>query len=936
MISPAPSVDQLFKAACECSPLDRAAFLEHACRHSPMMRRLVEEKLRENGYLEADPSEIVTQIFPHDDIRHGEVASVTEACYSPGQTIAGRFKIVRYIARGGMGEVYEVEDRFLQGVHVALKLIRPEIAGDRNASHRFEQEVLLARKVTHPNLCPIYDIARSEDESSPALFLTMKLIHGETLASRLGGVTRIQPEEAVGIFLQILGGLAAIHSAGVIHRDIKPNNIMLDSSGPQLCVSIMDFGIACLYEPEVTMLTRSLVVGTPGYMAPEILQGEGPSQASDLFAFGVVIHEVLTGSRPKVGSHGLNVESSPDLDKSGVPPVFIHTVKEFLSTDKMRRYRAFEEIQDTLGHAPASLDRTFRKARGAAANVSSRRRFLFGSTLLSLATVGGITWRWNELRNYLNPLPVKRFVALLGWPSTDDAKVESTVDSIIDSIGAELIRAEAFDRNLLIIPHGSGKRVTTPAQLNELRETLGANLIFATSGSIRTDVIHLLFRVLDPATMHTLREKALKVPFDHLIFSSEKAIKIAAELLNITSYKPQTQHSIAGTSDSAAYADFQSAESSMKEENDKGLNNAIEKYRQAIDKDPSYAIAQARLSWAYLRLYGLRGDAAALALASANSQSAIRLDPSLVDAHVGLAWAYQQTGDEGKASEEMSKAITLDPNNPHTLIYQAHLFAAGDKWDPAKQVFARVLQLRPNYWLAHQELGVILDLQGNYREALIQFRAASLASPKNALAIKNVGSVYLQLGELGEALNALTKSFQLNPDDTAAVALASVMRLKHNYGEAIHYADLATKLNPSEPVNWLELGDSYSARPGLHKEAISAYRRAVTSQEETLRTSPNDGPGWMLLALCRAKAGELATAETLIAKAESLHADDMDSQLIKVRTFALLGRTEDALATIERCLNRGDTRFQLESMPDLGPIRKNPRYQRLFDSTVAG
>ena len=246
--------------------------------------------------------------------------------FIPGQVIAGRFTVIRYIARGGMGEVYEVEDRFLQNAHVALKLVLPEIAGDAGSSHRFEQEVLLARKVVHPNLCPIYDIARCDDPAPAFLFLTMKLLSGETLAARLQRALPIARGEAIAIFRQLVAGLAAIHAAGVIHRDIKPNNVMLDRGGPDLRATIMDFGLARLHQAEITIASQSLVAGTPGYMAPEVLRGQGPSQAADLFALGVLLHQVSTGDPPSFKALSLTVEPTPKLDKADLPPVFIHTV----------------------------------------------------------------------------------------------------------------------------------------------------------------------------------------------------------------------------------------------------------------------------------------------------------------------------------------------------------------------------------------------------------------------------------------------------------------------------------------------------------------------------------------------------------------------------------------------------------------------------------
>jgi serine/threonine protein kinase/Tfp pilus assembly protein PilF len=934
MISPPQSVEQLIDAARKCSPADRTALLDRACGTSSALRRLVEERLSAE-----DPSGAAAAGASPDpgtgtDPSSGSSQLSNVGRFASGQIIAGRFTVIRYIARGGMGEVYEVEDRFLQGVHVALKMILPEIAGDAGSSHRFEQEVLLARKVTHPNLCPIYDIARSDDPPPPFLFLTMKLLTGETLSSRLRRPGPVPREEAITIFRQMVAGLAAIHAAGVIHRDIKPNNVMLGYAGTELCVSIMDFGLARLHDPETTMATRSLLAGTPGYMAPEILRGQGPSRGADLFALGVLLHQVLTGDRPHFGALSLSVEPSPALDTADAPPAFIHAVKEFLSNDPQRRCIAFEQIQSTLGSGPSSAALATREGSDSR-RLLTRRQFAIGSALATCAVAGGITWKWDRLYDLLHPLPTKRFVALLNWPPPD-AGVKPMLLGVIDAIGRELSRAEQFDRNLLVIaPQHTPGNLTTTAQLNEARESLGANLILAASGTTQANELHLSLRVLDPSSTNPLRTKQITVPLDQQESLPQKAVRAAAELLDIIGFQPDDQRSKVGTDNPDALKAFQAAEALRAQQNDTGLDASIDKYKQAIDIDPSFAVAQAKLAWVYLRSYGLHRDALALSQAGLYCNSAIKFDPNLVDAHLGLADFYRYKGQDKDASREMSKALALDPSNAHTLIYEADFYAQDNRWDEAEGTFDRVLNLRPNYWLAHNEWGAVLEDQGKYSQALLEFRLASLAAPRNAFALKNIGSAYLELGKIPEALQSLNVSFNLNPGDMAAIALAEAFRVERKYSEAIDYGLRAVKSNPNEPYNWLELGDVYSSSGRFRAEADEAYKRAAAAQEEKRLTSPKDGPGLMLLALCSAKTGDTERAITLIAKAESLHSDDMDSQLYKVRILELAGRRDDALATIARCLSRGQTLFRIESMPNLEKLRASPEFKRIKASTVS-
>ncbi len=355
-------VEQLFEAALARQPAEREAFLEKACGGDSELRRTVEQLLAgdETGgsFIEHPPIEFldrpgkcppgvagVTVTVDAD-----QISSLPQAAgrLKPGQVLIDRFVIVRFIAKGGMGEVYEAEDRFLQGVHVALKTILPHIADDPALQQRFEREVLLAREVSHSNLCPIYDIFRCAQPPPNFLFLTMKLLPGETLAARLRGPTPISTEERLAILKQMAAGLAAIHAAGITHRDIKPSNIMLEGSGSDVRLCITDFGLARTYEAEPSVSGTGAVAGTPDYMAPELYMGRPPSQATDLFAFGVVLHQVFTGQKPTLAPDSSSVIVSPRLSSSGVPSFCVRLIVECLDRDPTRRCQAFERALDSL------------------------------------------------------------------------------------------------------------------------------------------------------------------------------------------------------------------------------------------------------------------------------------------------------------------------------------------------------------------------------------------------------------------------------------------------------------------------------------------------------------------------------------------------------------------------------------------------------------
>jgi eukaryotic-like serine/threonine-protein kinase len=942
MASQEQTVEQLFVAALDRSPEDRRAFLDRVCAGAPDLRQRVEDLLLANDQagsflasqkliFAADQSDITRPGSSGDRANPPVSDHASAGRFEPGQKIAGRFTVIRYIARGGMGEVYEVEDQFLQRVHVALKMILPHIAEDAGSTHRFEQEVLLARRVIHPNLCPIYDISRSQDPAPPFLFLTMKLLSGETLAARLARPPVIPRDETLSIFRQMIGGVAAIHDAGVIHRDIKPNNVMLDRSGSELCLSIMDFGLARLYDSQTTVLARGFIAGTPGYIAPELLRGDAPSQATDIFALGVLFQQIMISDQADVELRGLSAKPSPALDAADVPPVFIHSVKEFLSADPARRRRAFKQIQSTFGSAGSVATQSSFGLSNTSRPLLTRRSFVIGSAITACAATGGVVWKRERIYEFLHPLPPKRFVAILGWPAPDP-RVRPMLMGLIDAMASELARAEVFDHNLFITAPRTVTEMKTPAQLNDVRESLGANLVLATSTVPSSKEFHVSLEVLDPSSTRPLRTKLIRVPVNQQVSLPGMVVRAAAGLLDISRYQPQDKRLQVGTYNRDALDAFQSAEALMKQPNFTGVESAIAQYKQAVDLDPRYALAYAKLALAYLRFYDMRRDSSSMVLAKANADTSLSLDRDLVEGHMALASVFEGTGDETNALREMESALALDPSNPKTLTYQGQIFARLNRWDDAEKNFLRVLKERPNYWLPYNELGMSYNSQGNYPKALETFRAASLTAPKNTLALSNVASLCFQLGRFDEAIETAKKSMAIEPNDIAAATMAEVLRAQKKYTEALPWAQLAVKLNPTEPTNLLELGDCYSRVRGHSADAETSYKSAAQMQEQQMQTDPTNGPGWMLLALYRIKSGKPESASALVKKAESLNAADLYSQLFKVRILELLGDREGALATLNACMQRGATSYQMDASVDLDSLRSDPRYTSIMNS----
>ena len=284
--------------------------------------------------------------------------------FTPGALLAERFRIVRFLGRGGMGDVYEAEDEEVQG-RVALKTVRAEIAATPGTLERFVREIHLARKVTHPNVCRIFDISHHGHGEERVTFLTMELLSGETLEARLKRDGPLRESEALPVVRQMVEGLAAAHRAGVVHRDFKPANVMLvPEEGGGVRPVVTDFGLAHGGEPAGGGLTLyGDILGTPSYMAPEQVTGGTVTPVTDVYALGVVLYEMVTGSVPFKGDTALSTAVKrikeppppPHLHAPGLDPAWEAAILRCLAIEPRDRFGSVREVVAALeAPTPAS------------------------------------------------------------------------------------------------------------------------------------------------------------------------------------------------------------------------------------------------------------------------------------------------------------------------------------------------------------------------------------------------------------------------------------------------------------------------------------------------------------------------------------------------------------------------------------------------------
>jgi tetratricopeptide (TPR) repeat protein len=693
-----------------------------------------------------------------------------------------------------MGEVYEVEDTYLQGTHVALKMILPHAATDPAMQRRFEQEVLLARKVTHTNLCPIYELFHCEKPSPPFSFLTMKLLPGETLAVRLMQPELIPRDEAVAICRQLISGLAAIHAAGVIHRDIKPNNAMLDRRGSDIHIWITDFGLARLYESEMTLASTGAVAGTPGYIAPEVLKGQPPSQASDVFALGVVMHEIFTGEKPSASYVVIAT-----LKAKGVPSDFIHLVTEFLAEDPKCRCVAFEQAQ-------RMLDSESDRRTISALPKYGRPLAIISIVLLLAIAVGTVLWR--ELVGHTVP-PHVSVVVTEFENRTGDAAFDQTPRELIST-------ALGQSPQVFVFPSSRLPEVLRRMELPEsgvVNEHVGTEICTREGlQSVLTGSISKL------GSSYLVVVRVLNCNGDPVI-STEKGFSGAEHL-------PSAIDEIAAT-----------------------IRHKWGESKAAIQQASQPLALVTSSSMEAVKLYSSGKQQLYLgnfARAASLFEKAVEMDSNFAMAHEYLATSYEHVDDDDRAAEEFAKAVqlsgrvtererekilgdyaifqydsakaiphyqilaALSPEDPAVHLNLAECYRNEFRFDLAVSEAKKAVDLTPSP-SPKINLATYYYLDGNTQQAMALTRQVLKENPEDVKALNLISNSYLGVGKEAEAEPIWKEMLALggNAASMARATMADAAQTRDNVEEATIQLEYA--LNADS-----EIGNTY----GMSKERI--------------------------------------------------------------------------------------------------------------------
>jgi serine/threonine protein kinase/Flp pilus assembly protein TadD len=675
--------------------------------------------------------------------------------FSPGEVLADRFRIIRYVAHGGMGEVYEAEDTEL-GSHVAVKTIRPIAAMSApQAIARFKREVHLSKQVTHPNVCRVHDFfrhtTRRAREAKDVAFVSMEMLAGETLGARLRRTVRLSQEEAFPIVIQVASALEAAHKAHVLHRDLKPGNIFLVSGGDNNRIAVVtDFGLAmALATPEArTDNTASVpeLFGTPGYMSPEQLQNKELTTASDVYSFGLVMYRMLTGVRPFEEEtpfmERLRRINEPVLSPRAIAPElgsrWETVVLKCLERDPSRRFQTAGEIE----------------------------RALRGDT---------------TVRN--TPRPRKSFYSVAVLPlhnQTGDAEMEYLGDGITEIIISSLSRIS----RLRVMANSTVLRYKRQdPDPRSLGRQLEVGYVLVGRVSQRGKLLHVSAELVDVHSGWQIWGERYERPFEGIFDVQEDiAREISTKVLQKLTGDEKKNLTKKPTLNPEAFKLYLKGRHAWNKRMSGDIEQSIEFFQRATQIDPQFAAAYSGLADAYttqgfMQLHTAVAAGELMIKAQSAAAKALSLDESLGEAYASLGVvALRYSFDVAAAERSFLRAIALNPGYAVAHHWYGECLAAMGRSADAVEQLKKALDLDPLSPIINAVLAAVFYLGGRYSESITQSRMTLQEIQKDFWpALQFMGLSQEALHEYPDAIETLQRAVDLsdgNPMIVAALAHA--------------------------------------------------------------------------------------------------------------------------------------------------------------------
>jgi serine/threonine protein kinase/tetratricopeptide (TPR) repeat protein len=862
-------------------------------------------------------------------------------------TTVGRFNILARLGAGGMGEVYRAEDTKLRRT-VAIKRMSPRVHGDPIEAARLLREGQRASALNHPNIAAIYDVIEEKSE----ILLVMEYIEGKTLRERMW--SPISMTEFLAIGMQCTEGLAAAHDQRIVHGDIKPENIML--AGGQR-VKILDFGIARrLVGSDPKDATQSLMSitlstsGTPGYMAPEVLQQKTYDGRADLFSLGLVFYEMLGGQHPFLtdsfaGTVGRVLHLEPpsllDINRS-VPAPLAGIVEHLLEKDPISRYPTAHDLLVDLRAVERGDKPVFGGIPSKRKRVDSKRwDFGWRSSLLAgtaaMLLIALLYVFAGRARNASTPrsnsagatLPQNVSLAILPVEvPAGNPQFAALANGVVATLAAKLTQlGENHSVQVVSASEMRGKHVAT---LVEARQEFGVNLGLRVDLQRSGDLVRVASTLLDATTGRALAGKSFDAPISDTFKIEDDVANSAAAALGV-SLRPEERRVLVshGTNLPEAYNYYLQArgylDDPFKPEN---ANSAIALLNQALKLDPNYGSAQAQLGMAFWWKYYSTKDKGAVTSAKQSCANAVDSGNAGAEGHICLGVVANGTGQYELAAAEFQKAVQLDSTNDQAYTGLAFAQQHLNKLGEAEKTYQHVIQLRPQSARPYLSLGAFYLQQQQVEKAISMFSNAIAVAPDSYRGYSNLGAAYSYQAKYAEAIQPLQRSIGIRPTAGAYTNLGTAYLRTRRFTEAIAAYEAGVKLDESQYAVWGSLADAYHYS-GNQAAAKAAYEKAVDLASKQLEVNPKDAEVNGDIADYYAMLGVRKRAVTFLDQSLRWGQGDKDLLLNAAVVYQDLGESSVALEWLKKSLDAGVSVATVLAMPPFDPLKNDPRFQAL-------
>jgi TolB-like protein len=868
-------------------------------------------------------------------------------------TRLGPYEILAPIGAGGMGEVYRARDKKLDR-DVAIKVLPESVAADPVTLARFEREAKAVAALSHPNILSIFDFGTQDGTS----YAVMELLEGETLRGKLD-TGPIPQKQAVDYALQIARGLSAAHEKGVVHRDLKPENLFVTKDGH---LKILDFGLAKKVEAiapgeETSAPTGSghtepgTVMGTLAYMSPEQVRGLPVDHRSDIFSFGTILYELLTGKKAFKKDAASDTmaaimrDEPPELSESGrnISLALDNVVRHCLEKDRDNRFQSARDIAFALSEASSP---TVTSGVRLAAPPIRKRKVLIAAAVVVVLTVVGIFLLWRSHRGGGEAGGVKR-VAVLPFENLGAAEDGYFADGMTDEVRSKL----AGLSGLAVIASASASQYkTTTKSPEQIAKELGVGYLLVAkvrwqkSGQTsRIRVTPELVEVGGGGAPTARWQEAFDADLSDVFRVQEEiATKVAQSLEVVLSGKERGRVEARPTSNLVAYdAYLRAHEIAQKLSDPTTQQRAVAQFEQAVALDPGFALAWAEISLSHSAIYAngvpLPEEAE---VARKAAERALELSPDLPAAHRALGTYHRAvTKDYLRAVEAYARGLRVAPDDVDLLRGSASAKQALGRWEEALVHVRRARDLDPRSSRAESALGETLLRLHRPSEAREACDRGLALAPANLSLIERKTMTYLQEGDLTGARGTMAAA----PKEVEPTALVAYFAYYQDLDWVLNEAqrELLLRLTPeaffADRAVWGIALAQASARREDHakvREYVEEARKGFAAQ---LAKAPKDAQRHALLGLALAYLGRKEDAmregEWGVALAP-IHKDAQSGPYVQhqlVRIFILVGEPEKALDQLEPLLKVPYflSPGWLKIDPNFDPLRKNPRFQKL-------